>query len=86
MLLSASTFLVAVSAGPDVVRPAIGAMNDGSSWASAAMPNPSVIDIIAAQAQRLRSDAICMVTLSSAPFGCQRVGRLGAGGCRSVDG
>jgi hypothetical protein len=50
------------------------------------MPNPSVIDIIAAQAQRLRSDAICMVTLSSAPFGCQRVGRLGAGGCRSVDG
>jgi hypothetical protein len=49
------------------------------------VPNPSiVIDIIAAQVQRLRSNAICMVTLSSAPFGCRRVGRLGAAGCRPV--
>ena len=41
MLLSASTFFVAVSAGLEAVRPAIGAINDGSSWAWAAEPGPS---------------------------------------------
>jgi hypothetical protein len=41
--LSASTFFVAVSAGLEVVRPAMGAINDGKSWAWAAGPGPSSI-------------------------------------------
>jgi hypothetical protein len=41
MLLSASTFFVAVSAGLEDGRPAMGAINDGRSWASATGSNPS---------------------------------------------
>ena len=49
MVLSASTFFVAVSAGLEAVRPAMGAINDGRSWALAAVPSPiSMIEVIAA--------------------------------------
>src|SRR5262249_59416482 len=62
MLLSASTFFVAVSAGLEAVRPAMGAMNDGRSWAWAAAPSPSsMIAVIVAWAQRVRSETIRMV-------------------------
>src|SRR5215475_3582458 len=94
MLLSASTFFVAVSAGLEAVRPAMGAINDGSSWAWAAEPSPSsMIAVIVAQAQRVRSESIRMVfPLGHAVYVCQDparrgaavVGRLGARGCRSV--
>ena len=54
-VLSASTFLVAVSAGVETVRPAIGAMNGGRSagrsCAVAAVVSPaSAMDARAAQA------------------------------------
>src|SRR5215469_3392861 len=62
MLLSASTFFVAVSAGLDVVRPAMGAINDGRSWAWAAGPSPSsMIAVSVAEAQRVRSESIRMI-------------------------
>jgi len=49
MLLSASTFFVAVSAGLEVVRPAMGAINDGRSWARATGLSPtSMIAVIVA--------------------------------------
>src|SRR5215813_11442692 len=99
MLLSASTFFVAVSAGLEAVRPAMGAMNDGRSWAWAAAPSPSsMIAVIVAWAQRVRSESIRMVfpLRHAVTCACQDparrghsepapvVGRLGARGCRSV--
>ena len=51
MLLSASTFYVAVSAGLDVVRPAMGAIKDGRSCVRAGAPSDtSMTEAAAAQA------------------------------------
>src|SRR4029079_15202546 len=72
-VLSASTLVVAVCAGVVSVRPAIGAMNDGSSWACAAVPSVARMTEAIATRTWFSIESNCMECLSGSAVDRSRI-------------